>query len=267
MAQLQDPLIKLLEEERQKYNNETHEPTTSQLKRFRTSCQLLKEDLQALRQSTKSTTHKRRSTARENLKIISELSSSVFALYSFFVTVSEIGKKSHLELIPKLRSWWESVEHPKRLLEKVQGFCQLEGIEYLETVPSPKVQENAYSDDRSSAMKGSMFLYRNETPMLQASLLPSEPPYQYVELTTQQLIHFLQTGNSLTNQPSIIDLLQQYESSCPNLKLKVPLYGAVPSIEIKVTSDIGSSVVLMFAWELAAELLYSLGVSTANIAN
>lgn len=116
-------------------------------------------------------------------------------------------------------------------------------------------------------MEGSMFVYRDETPMLQVSLLPSEPPYQEVNITTRELIHFLQTSNSLTNRPATISLLQQYETSCPNLKLKLPWYSAFPSVEIKVTSDVGSSVALLFAWELANDLVYSLGVSTANIAN
>lgn len=120
-------------------------------------------------------------------------------------------------------------------------------------------------------MEGSMFLYYDKTPMLQLSLLPSEPPHQEVDLTTGALINFLQARNSLTNRPATIRLLQEYESSCPNLKLKLPSYGAFPSIDIKVTSDVGSSVVLLFAWEMAwelvNELVYSSAGSTANIAN
>lgn len=286
MALLQDPLIKLLEEERQKYYNDTHGPTTRQLKRFSASCQLLKEDLQVLHQN-KSSTRQRKLTAQENLAKIANLSSSILTLYCFFVTITEVGSKSYLELIPKLRSWWESVEHPEKLVKIVQDLCEVEGIKYIETgkketsasnftqrplvnsisVPSSKGCTNAYSDDQSSPMEGSMFLYRDKTPMLQVSLLPSEPPYQEVDLTTRQLIHFLQTCNGLTNQPATISLLQRYEPNRPNLKLKLPLYGAFPSIEIKVTSDMGSSVVLLFAWEMANDLVYSLGVSTANIAN
>ncbi|OJD13574.1 hypothetical protein AJ78_05990 [Emergomyces pasteurianus Ep9510] len=253
MALRRDLLTKLLEEERQKYYNETHQPTTHQLNRFSATCKLLKENLQVLRQN-KSSTRQRKLTARENLEKISKLSSSVFALYSFFVTVSEIGQKSYLELIPKLRNWWRSVEHPERLLETVKDICELEGIEYVETVLSPKDKENAYSDGQSSAMEGSMFVYRDETPMLQVSLLPSEPPYQEVNITTRELIHFLQTSNSLTNRPATISLLKQYETCCPNLKLKLPWYSAFPSVEIKVTSDMGSSVALLFAWELANDL-------------
>ncbi|KAL3483000.1 hypothetical protein BJX62DRAFT_92051 [Aspergillus germanicus] len=132
MPMPRDPLIAQLEEERQKYNDEAHEPSTLQLNRFSASCQLLKEDIQALRQN-KSSTRQRKLTARENLEKISRMSSSVFALYSFFATVTETGKKSYLEIVPKLRSWWESVEHPKKLSEKVQTFCELEGIEYRET--------------------------------------------------------------------------------------------------------------------------------------
>ncbi|OJD24299.1 hypothetical protein ACJ73_04345 [Blastomyces percursus] len=112
------------------YYNETHQPTTHQLNRFSATCKLLKENLQVLRQN-KSSTRQRKLTARENLEKISKLSSSVFALYSFLVTVSEIGQKSYLELIPKLRNWWRSVEHPERLLETVKDICELEGIEYV----------------------------------------------------------------------------------------------------------------------------------------
>jgi hypothetical protein len=133
MALLRDPEVMLLENERQKYCNETHEPTTHQLHRLSASCQLLKEDIHVLHQIKSSSTRQRKITAQINLEKISKLSSSVFTLYSFLVTTTEIGKKSYLELIPKLRSWWETVEHPKRLLEKVQLFCELEGIEYIET--------------------------------------------------------------------------------------------------------------------------------------
>lgn len=127
----QDPLIAQLDEERQKYHNENHEPTTHQLNRFSASCQVLKEDIQALRQN-KTSTRQRKLTARENLERISNLSSSVFVLYSFFVTVTETGKKSYLEIVPKLRTWWETVVHPKRLLEKARIFYELEGLEYRE---------------------------------------------------------------------------------------------------------------------------------------
>jgi hypothetical protein len=133
MALLRDPEVMLLENERQKYCNETHEPTTHQLHRLSASYQLLKEDIHVLHQIKSSSTRQRKITAQINLEKISKLSSSVFTLYSFLVTITEIGKKSYLELIPKLRSWWETVEHPKRLLEKVQLFCELEGIEYIET--------------------------------------------------------------------------------------------------------------------------------------
>ena len=103
--------------------------------------------------------------------------------------------------------------------------------------------------------------------MLQLSLLPSEQPHQEVDLTLENLVRFFQSCSSLTNRDAAIGLLQQYEPTCPNLKLKLPWYGAFPSVEIKVTSDVGSSAVLLFDWELANDLVYSLGGLAANIAN
>lgn len=132
MALPHDPLIKRLEDERQKYYSETHQPTTSQLNRFGAGCQLLKEDPQVLRQN-KSSTRQRKSTAQYNLSKIARLSSSVFTLICFVIGFTELGSKSHLELNPKLRSWWENAARPKRLLKLVQEICDEEGIEYVET--------------------------------------------------------------------------------------------------------------------------------------
>lgn len=115
--------------------------------------------------------------------------------------------------------------------------------------------------------EGSIFLYRNEIPMLQVSLLPSEPPYQAIDLSTSHLINFLLTYESLSDRQAVVRLLQQYEPTCPILKLKMPLSNAFPSVDMKVTSDVGSSVCLLFAWELANDLIISLGYSTTNIAN
>lgn len=113
----------------------------------------------------------------------------------------------------------------------------------------------------------SIFLYRDEIPMLQVSLLPSEPPYQAIDLSTSHLINFLLTYESLSNRQAVLSLLQQYEPTFPILKLKMPFSNAFPSVEMKVTSDFGSSVCLLFAWELANDLIISLGYLTTNIAN
>jgi hypothetical protein len=103
--------------------------------------------------------------------------------------------------------------------------------------------------------------------LLQVSLLPSEPPYQAIDLTTRHLINFLMAYDGLNDSQAVVSLLQQYEISTPVLKLKMPFFSAVPSVEIKVTSDMGSSVCLYFGWELANDLVFSLGYSTTNIAN
>jgi hypothetical protein len=62
-------------------------------------------------------------------------------------------------------------------------------------------------------------------------------------------------------------LLQQYQSNFPTVQLKIPLYGAFPSIEMKNTSDIGLSVVLIFSWDLFKEFMNSLRSSMPNVAN
>lgn len=103
--------------------------------------------------------------------------------------------------------------------------------------------------------------------MLQVSLLPSEPPYKAIDLTTRHLVNFISTYETLSNQQAVVDLLQRYEVSCPILKLKMPFFNAFPSVEINVTSDVGPSVCLFFGWELANDLVFSLGYSTTNIAN
>lgn len=131
MDLLQNPFIRPLEEERQKYSRSDHEPTTRQLNRFSTCCHLLKQDLQVFSEK-KSSTRQRKLTAQENLLKISKLSSSIFVLCCFLVTTTEFGSKSYLELIPKLRDWWKCVKHPEALAVEARVLCELEGIEYVE---------------------------------------------------------------------------------------------------------------------------------------
>ena len=138
---LQDPFIKPFEEERQKYSRDHHEPTTHQLNRFSIYCELLRQDPE-LRNDKKSSTRSRKKTARENLLKISRLSSSIFTLCCFLVVTTELGSKSYLEIIPKLRDWWGSVKHPKALADKARVLCEIEGIEYVETGEIPSVHSN-----------------------------------------------------------------------------------------------------------------------------
>jgi hypothetical protein len=127
---LRVPFIKSLEAERQKYNQTHHEPTTHQLKRFSVYCQLLKQDPQLLGDKKRSA-RSRIKTTRENLSRVSRLSSSIFVLCCFVVGPTELGSKSYLELIPKLRDWWGCVEHPKALIDKARVYCEAEDIEYV----------------------------------------------------------------------------------------------------------------------------------------
>jgi hypothetical protein len=53
-----------------------------------------------------------------------------------------------------------------------------------------------------------------------------------LNVTMTQLIHFLQNYQGLTNLAEAISLLQDYQDNFPTLQLKIPLYGAFPSIEI-----------------------------------
>ncbi|KAF3481542.1 uncharacterized protein GIQ15_04301 [Arthroderma uncinatum] len=46
--------------------------------------------------------------------------------------LTELAKKSYLELTPKLRAWWSSVDHPKRLAVYAEAICKDEGIGYTE---------------------------------------------------------------------------------------------------------------------------------------
>lgn len=107
----------------------------------------------------------------------------------------------------------------------------------------------------------------NGTLKLQVSLLPSEPPYRKVELSIAHLVSFLQGIEGLTNLTSTVALLQQYEMNTPSVQLKLPLYDAFPSIEIKVTRDLGSTLLLIFSWDIANDLVYSLGSVMANVAD
>ncbi|KAJ5365331.1 hypothetical protein N7517_008217 [Penicillium concentricum] len=263
---LRDPFINPFEEERQKYSGDHHEPTTHQLNRFSIYCELLRQDPELLNDK-KSSTRSRKKIARENLLKISRLSSSIFALCCFLVATTELGSKSYLEIIPKLRDWWGSVKHPKALADRARVLCEIEGVEYVETVNTSEDHEIQAKEPPTNSSEGSIFLYRDEIPMLQVSLLPSEPPYQAIDLSTSHLVNFLLTYESLSNRQAVVSLLQQYEPSCPILKLKMPFSNAFPSVEMKVTSDFGSSVCLLFAWELANDLVISLGYSTTNIAN
>jgi hypothetical protein len=109
-----------------------------------------------------------------------------------------------------------------------------------------------------------LYLSQNGTPKLQISILPSEPPYQVIGLTVTQLIQFLQNCQGFTGLEETINLLQQHRPSFPTLQLKIPLYGTFPSIEIKNTSDMGPSIMLIFAWDFVKELMNSLSTAMAN---
>lgn len=102
----------------------------------------------------------------------------------------------------------------------------------------------------------SLILFRGETPLMRATLIPSEPPYRVANFTISQLITFLRDSPGLTDPSAMINLLEAYQSSCPNLMLKLPLSNDAPSVEIKVTPEIGQSVVLYFDWTLVMEFLF-----------
>jgi hypothetical protein len=129
---LRHPFIEPFEEERQKYNRDHHEPTTHQLNRFSIYCELLRQDPELLNEK-KSSTRSRKKAARENLLKISRLSSSIFTLCCFLMVTTELGSKSYLEIILKLREWWRSVKHLKALVDKARILCEIEGVEYVET--------------------------------------------------------------------------------------------------------------------------------------
>lgn len=285
-ALLRDPFIVPLEEERQKFNSSHHEPTIRQLKRFGRCAHHLKQNPESLKDKKKSS-RSREKIAREILSEISSLSSSIFVLCCFRVALTELSSKSYLAIIPKIREWWKRVEHPKALADKARDLCEIEGIRYVETGKLPGItvlhsyvhkfttmhavntsenHEDRSQNDPTNSSDGPVLLYRDEIPMLQVSLLASEPPYQAIDLTIRQLINFLLACENLSDPQAVVSLLQQYESRCPTLKLKMPFFNAFPSVEMKVTSDFGSSVCLLFAWELANDLVFSLGFSpnTAN---
>lgn len=140
---MQDLFIKPFEEEREKYSRGHHEPTTHQLNRFSIYCELLRQDPELLNDK-KSSTRSRKKITRENLLKISRLSSSVFTLCCFLVVTTELGSKSYLEIIPKLRDWWRSVKHPKALADKARVLCEVEGIEYVETGEVPSIHSNGH---------------------------------------------------------------------------------------------------------------------------
>ena len=134
MAMPLDLFIGLLEGERRKFSQDNHEPSTHQLHRFSTCCKLLKQENIALSGRRSSTRHRRR-TARDNLKKILSLSASIFTLCGFSVSSTDLARRSHLELIPKLQDWWRAVDHPSRLEAKAQRLCALEGIHYSDANP------------------------------------------------------------------------------------------------------------------------------------
>jgi hypothetical protein len=103
--------------------------------------------------------------------------------------------------------------------------------------------------------------------MLQVGFIQCELHYTPINVTTQTSINFLQCCDGLTNLSKLLDLLQEYKTICPNLILKMPSHSGIPSIEIKVTSDIGASLILQFNWTFALKLFESFGNSTTNIAN
>lgn len=133
-------------------------------------------------------------------------------------------------------------------------------------IPQTAARTDLYLQPSPHSADGSTyFLSLNNSPKLQVSLLQSEPPHRTIDMSITYLMSFLQGLQDLTNLPSTINLLQQYENSCPDVQLKVPLYDAFPSIEIKVTRDLGPTLLLIFTWDIANDLLYSLGTGVANV--
>jgi hypothetical protein len=130
-----DPLIKLLEEERAKYDSDDHEPTKNQIKQFNFLCKLIKEDPTSLKQRP-CTTRYRRWAARENLEKISSLGASVFTLCCFSMNITVLVSKTYLQLIPKLQRWWDTVAHPKQLAVLARMLCDAKGLNHIQDIHS-----------------------------------------------------------------------------------------------------------------------------------
>lgn len=133
----EDPLIISLEGERAKYDHDNHEPTKIQLKRFSFLCKLLKEDSTSLKQRPTTTRHTR-VEARENLEKISSLGATVFVLCCFSMTQTTLASQSYLQLVPKLKIWWESVGHPEKLAVLARRLCDAKGLDHIQDKHSMK---------------------------------------------------------------------------------------------------------------------------------
>jgi len=148
MSVVEDTLIKPLEDERMKFYNSYYQPATRQFRRFSSFAELYKEDL--LTSDLTTSTRGRKSAAQESLRKIARLSSSVLVLYCFCNTVTALAKKNHLEIIPKLRDWWSSVDHPQSLAEYAKTICEDQGIEYTEPPTGQGLRNRPVATDNAS---------------------------------------------------------------------------------------------------------------------
>ncbi|EED15821.1 hypothetical protein TSTA_009430 [Talaromyces stipitatus ATCC 10500] len=122
---------------------------------------------------------------------------------------------------------------------------------------------------------GPTLLQADDLPGFQISVLANQPPQSVFDLDIIHLIGFLQRFQSVSSSPQqftvMLGLLQGYQTNCPSLQyiqLIIPWSGALPSIDIKIDSQIGWSAKIQLSVTLAVELVnYAQDSPTAKTAD
>jgi len=122
-----------------------------------------------------------------------------------------------------------------------------------ETAPSSQNQAHIYIHEQPIILK------IDDIPGLQVSVLASQHPQSVLDLHTVHLVGFLQQYQTISSSPDqlgrILGLLQEYQSICPHIQLIYPWYDALPSIDLKIDSQIGWSANVQLSHKLADELI------------
>ncbi|KUL81678.1 hypothetical protein ZTR_11134 [Talaromyces verruculosus] len=164
-----------------------------------------------------------------------------------------------------------TTEEPENTTEEPENTTEEHEITTEQHENTTEEPENNTEEPESNTEEpeNTINIFRGQVPLIQAVFIPSERRYIAANFPINELILFIQTSPALSDTSQMIGLLQSYHSSHPHLTLKMPFIedasNDAPSVEIKLPSFLGSSVVIYFDWGFAHDFLYFL--SSPKIAN
>lgn len=112
-----DSLIVLLEEQRCSFSDQYYPLLTAQQATLRKADDLLEESDESLKRN-----HTRKKASNILKDIQNCISYDVYILCALAIKTSALGSSKLVDYVPKIRVWWEQVEHPKGLASASEEY-------------------------------------------------------------------------------------------------------------------------------------------------